>query len=377
MNLLIHDLSPEEWEKIASGYEGWNVVRGDGSARPCIGCFHCWTGGSGECIFRDGYHRMCALIHEADEMVISSRYTYGGFSSGVKSVFDRCIGYVLPEFETAYGEMHHQRRFPGDKPVTFIFRGTALSESDKEKAREYAAAVCRNLRGIVKDVIFEECPQEEKKETPARGAEKRSGILMINCSLRREGSNTGVFLKKLQECMEAPAETVSLSIGDIPDELIEAVRRAGTIILGAPLYVDGLPAYALKLLDALKATGAAAGCRLYALVNNGLYESKQNVNMIGVIKDFCAGNGIKYEGTAAIGAGELVGTLMRSGRLWPVRNAEQCIGRLAKAIDTGSELGEIYADPFLFPRALYIGIANTNWQRLKRKERKRGEGKKR
>ena len=366
MNLLMHDLSDTEWEKIAGNYKGWNVIQGTDSVRPCIGCFHCWISGSGECIFKDGYHRMYALIHEADEMVVMSRYTYGGFSSRVKGVFDRCIGYVLPEFETAYGEMHHQKRFPEDKPVTFIFRGAGLTEEQKEKARRYVSAVCRNLRGSVKDVIFEECVAEEDPKAVSNTESERSGIVMINCSLRGEGSNTGVFLKKLQEHMQSRAEILSLSPGKGMDSIAEAVSRAKTVVLGAPLYVDGLPASALRLFEELKASGAGHGCELYALVNNGLYESRQNVNMLGAIKDFCAENGIRYKGAAAIGAGELIGTLMRTGSLWPVRNAEQCLKRLAEDIEEGRDAGDNYADPFLFPRGLYIRIANANWQRLKK-----------
>ena len=150
-------------------------------------------------------------------------------------------------------------------------------------------------------------------------------------------------------------------------KIAEAVSRAKTVVLGAPLYVDGLPASALRLFKELKAAGAGFGCRLYALVNNGLYESSQNVNMLGAIKDFCMENGLIYRGCAAIGAGELVGTLMRSGDLWPVRNARQCLKKLANAIDEDADAGENYADPFFFPRGLYIRIANANWQSLKKK----------
>ena len=56
--------------------------------------------------------------------------------------------------------MHHQKRYAEDKPVTFVFRGSGLTEEDKEKARRYVAAVCRNLRGTVKEVIFDECDPE-------------------------------------------------------------------------------------------------------------------------------------------------------------------------------------------------------------------------
>ena len=372
MNLLIHDLAAAEWESIADKYKDWNVISDTGTIRPCIGCFRCWTGGTGACVFQDGYHRMCALIHEADEMVVMSKYTYGGFSSFVKSVFDRCIGYVLPEFETAYGEMHHQKRFPEDKPVTFIFRGTDLSEADKNKARKYVDAVCRNLRGSVKEVVFNESTREERSVAAPCEETERSGILMINCSLRGKGSNTGVFLRRLQSRLNAHADAAGLLLDKELNRIAEAISKAETVVFGAPLFVDGLPASALKLMEKVNALGSGDGCKLFAVVHNGLYESSQNVNMLSMIKDFCAENGFLYRGGTAIGASELVGTLMRSSgfSLWPARSAKRCLDRLAKAINEDARIDDIYADPFLFPRWLYIKIANSNWQRLKRKDRK-------
>ncbi len=367
MDLLIHDLDNREWNEVKDKYEGFNVIKGTDDMRPCIGCFHCWTGGSGECIFKDGFHRMCALIHEADEMVVMSRYTCGGFSSTVKGVFDRCIGYVLPEFEVAYGEMHHRKRFPEEKLVTFIFRGHELSEDDKEKAKSYAHALCRNLRGSVKDVIFEEWEGEERKVFSA--SPERSGILVVNTSLRGKRSNTGIFLEHILKSMDSEAEVKDLSINGDLEGLAEDIGRAKVVVFGAPLYVDGLPAYAVRLMEKIKEKGTGKGLKLYAVVNNGLYESRQNVNMLSMIKDFCKDIRAEYMGASAIGAGELVGTLMRSRDLWPTKNARLSLERLAKAIESGTKTEDMYADPYLFPRNLYISIANTNWQRLKKKDK--------
>ena len=369
MNLLIHDLTAEEWNQAADSFRTWTVISDAGTIRPCIGCFHCWTGGRGRCAFKDGYDNMCGLIHEADEMVVMSRYTYGGFSRFVKNVFDRSIGYVLPEFETAYGEMHHKRRFPEEKPVTFRFRGCHLSSEQKEKAAAYAAAVCRNLRGRVKDIFFDECdPAEESNALPGDPA-ARSGILFVDCSLRGQRSNTAVFLKKCKAELKAPAGLVSLSSCADMNKIARAIGRADTVVMGIPLYVDGLPASALQLMDQVKALGTGNRCKLYALVNNGLYESRQNVNLLRMIKEFCAANGLIYRGALAIGAGEVVGTLMRGHKrsLWPARNAQTGIARLAEAIRADGQTEDIYADPFLFPRWLYILIANINWQRLKKR----------
>ena len=87
-----------------------------------------------------------------------------------------------------------------------------------------------------------------------------------------------------------------------------------------------------------------------------------------MIRDFCAENDITYGGAAAIGAGEVIGILMRnsSRSLWPARYAKESLKRLAQAITATDEVEDLYVDPFLFPRWLYILIANVNWQRLKK-----------
>lgn len=154
--MIIHDLNEREWTAISEKYKGWEIISDNGTIKPCVGCFGCWLKDPGQCVMKDGYNRMGALIHKADEVVVVSRYTYGGFSSFVKNVFDRSIGWVLPFFEVYEGEMHHKKRYPEDKPFTFIFRGSFFTEDEKQKARTYVEAVCRNFRGRVVDVRFEE-----------------------------------------------------------------------------------------------------------------------------------------------------------------------------------------------------------------------------
>lgn len=365
MNLLIHDFPPSEREHIRNHDKDTVIISDSGTINPCIGCFHCWISGSGECAFKDGYHNMGKLIHEAEEVTIMSRYTYGGFSSFVKNVFDRSIGFVLPEFETAYGEMHHQKRYPEDKPVTFIFRGHDLGEEDREKARKYVAALCRNLRGRVKDVIFAEA-EEETDHSGHYAPKERAGMLMIDCSLRGEKANTRIFLNRLREFLMPSVQLMSLKEND-RQEITDAVSAAETVIIGVPLYVDGLPSQAIRLMDEIRSSGAGRDCRLYALVNNGLYESRQNENLLAMIRTWCRESGIEWRGALAIGAGEVMGILMRGRKryLWPVRNALKGMRELAEKIRADEETADIYADPYLFPRWLYILIANVNWQLVK------------
>ena len=130
MKLLIHDLSAAEWEQTADLYKGWTIVSDTGGIRPCTGCFRCWTSGSGECVFRDGYNNMCALIHEADEMTVMSRYTYGGFSSFVKmyltavsDMFFRNLRLPMERCTTRKGFRKINRSLSGSEAAAFLRKG--------------------------------------------------------------------------------------------------------------------------------------------------------------------------------------------------------------------------------------------------------------
>ena len=133
--------------KTAQAYSGWTVVSEQRQIHPCVGCFGCWNRTPGICVIKDGFENMGRLIHEAEEVTVISRYTYGGFSGFVKNVFDRCLGYVLPQFEIVGGETHHKKRYDEDKAFTFLFYGQALTEEEKAATERYVRAVCANFRG--------------------------------------------------------------------------------------------------------------------------------------------------------------------------------------------------------------------------------------
>ena len=211
MNIIIHDLSEEAWNDIRGDYAGWKVIAASGVARPCIGCFSCWNKDPGCCIIKDGYENMGYLIHHADEVVVLSRYTYGGFSGAVKNIFDRCLGYVLPQFEVINGETHHKKRYAEDKPFTFIFYGHNLSDEEKSTARRYVHAVCANFRAHVKAVIFQQ--NEVTSPTSVRKPDDNlsSGkITLLNGSMRNIKGNSAKLARSLRGRMSKDSEIVDL-----------------------------------------------------------------------------------------------------------------------------------------------------------------------
>ena len=363
MKLLIHDMSDEEWSKVSENYKGWEVISDNGTIKPCIGCFGCWVKEPGECVIKDGYEKMGALIHQAEEVTVISTYTYGGFDSFVKNVFDRSIGWVLPFFEIDHGEMHHKRRYPEDKPITFVFRGR-LDESDKTKAKTYVEAVCRNFHGIIKDIRFEECrikgvETDTNSEPVTVDPDK---VILLNCSLRTDNSNSKKFLDRLSDNIRGNAESINLSSYiNRYDELVGILAGAGRIVLGVPLYVDGIPSALLRVMEKLEHRMSSGTKHIYVVSNMGFYESAQLKNLMSMVKTWCEKCGYTYGGGVAIGAGEMIGSVITSTDKGPAKNAAEALNKLSTAIDEIKDIDDIYADAYRFPRALYMFAAGSGW----------------
>ena len=369
MNLVIHDLSEKEWNEISADYEGWKVVSDNGEIGPCIGCFCCWRKTPGECVIKDGYDNMGALIHHADEVVVISRYTYGGFSAFVKNVFDRCIGYVLPQFEVIKGETHHKRRYDEDKAFTFIFYGKDLNMEQKESARQYVEAVCANIRGHVEELEFWERGEEIAPPERTPKAEPGSRVI-LNGSMRNVKGNSAKFARKMKEQLKSNPEIIDLKNHmDDMTSLVRELEETETLVLCMPLYVDGLPAQVIRLMETFRREYRGGKARIYLLANMGLYESKQLKNLFEAVRQWCTEMDFEYCGGLGISAGELLGTLIGQKPFDKSSNkkAIEGIARLAKAINHEVKMKDIYAEPHHFPRWLYIAIANTNWNRLAKK----------
>ena len=369
MNLVIHDLSEKEWNKICADYEGWKVVSDNGPISPCIGCFCCWRKTPGECVIKDGYENMGALIHYADEVVVISRYTYGGFSAFVKNVFDRCIGYVLPQFEVIKGETHHKRRYDEDKAFTFIFYGHELNMEQKESARQYVEAVCANIRGHIEELEFWECGEEI--EIPERKPKAEPGsVVLLNGSMRNVKGNSAKFARELKKQLKFDPDIIDLKEHmDDMTSLVRELEETETLVLCMPLYVDGLPAQVIRLMETFRREYRGGKARIYLLANMGLYESKQLKNLFEAVRQWCTEMDFEYCGGLGISAGELLGTLIGQKPFDKSSNkkAIEGINRLAKAINHEIKMEDIFAEPHHFPRWLYIAIANTNWNRLAKK----------
>ena len=193
-------------------------------------------------------------------------------------------------------------------------------------------------------------------------------ILMLNCSYKASSSNTAYFLELLKnELGSKDAEIVSIRkvLKGGFEDFAARLEQAEAFVIGAPLYVDGLPAQAVKLLELLLECGDGrfAGKPVYAVSNLGFYEGQQICNLFDIVKNWCTRMGMTYGGGLAVGAGPMVSTL----KAMPLKTGlNKDIGRglelLADAIRRGGTMDNYYAKTRI-PRVVYQQAAHINFRK--------------
>lgn len=107
----------------------------------CTGCFGCWTRTPGECVLQDDAATVLRSYLGSDVVAYVTPVTFGGYSSQLKMMLDRCIPLLDPRFTIVGGEVHHllrYRRYPNT-----VVLGT-LPSPDAEAERLFASLVARN-----------------------------------------------------------------------------------------------------------------------------------------------------------------------------------------------------------------------------------------
>ncbi|MDO5520973.1 MAG: NAD(P)H-dependent oxidoreductase [bacterium] len=143
-------------------------------------------------------------------------------------------------------------------------------------------------------------------------------ITAIDGSPKPKDSNTGAFINAVIKQLEGNPiiHTYAVAKTVVNEEAMDEIMQSDILLLGFPLYVDGIPVNMLKQLIALEHAYRKrehADVIVYVIVNNGFYEGEQNVNAIEMVKHFCKRAGIRFGQGVGIGTGEMQGQMIRQG----------------------------------------------------------------
>lgn len=200
-------------------------------------------------------------------------------------------------------------------------------------------------------------------------------ILMLNCSYKVKSSNTEYFFELLKEELAgySDKECKTVSIRDVLkdiengslDAFVGELKQAKAFVIGAPLYVDGLPSQAVKLLELLldNYKGEIPKLPVYVVSNLGFYEAEQIKHLLSIVENWCDRMGMAYGGGLAVGAGPLVRALDNL----PVKKAVlkdtfKGIKRLALAIAKRKKMQNYYTKTVI-PRSVYLKAAHKSFDK--------------
>ena len=194
-------------------------------------------------------------------------------------------------------------------------------------------------------------------------------ISIVNGSQKKYESNTGIILDILKIKINNTHELsfFNCGINELTGGDYKKIICADAIILAFPLFVHSLPSNTLKFLIELeKIIKQEQACNLimYAIINNGFYEGKQNNIAFEILKNWCEHNAVKFGGGIGQGAGEMLGKM----KFIPVNtgffgNFADALRVMLKKLELRETFEVIYLSPY-FPRFLWKLLAERYWKKL-------------
>jgi multimeric flavodoxin WrbA len=163
--ILVHDLEQEDFQKQFPHLdENTLVLSKEKSITHCIGCFGCWIKTPGTCVLKDDFQNQGKNVSHAEELIVISKCTYGGFSPFVKNVVDRSIPSLLPFFSVRNKELHHTARAKHQLQLKIHFYENNISDDEKQTAINLVKANEINLIANKSEVHFYMSVSEIKGE---------------------------------------------------------------------------------------------------------------------------------------------------------------------------------------------------------------------
>jgi len=147
-------------------------------------------------------------------------------------------------------------------------------------------------------------------------------------------------------------------------ELVTKVSGADQVVFAAPLYVDSLPAPAIRGLERIAAarserTGEEKVPRFAVLINCGFVESQQNDTAVGICRAFAEAAGLEWFGELTMG----------SAGNGPKR-FHRALAEAGSALSSGFPIPpsarKLTRRPAM-PKLLYVIGGNVMWRRIAKK----------
>jgi len=188
-------------------------------------------------------------------------------------------------------------------------------------------------------------------------------ISVINGSPKAIKSNSEILGNYLSSLLKENEIKKYYSISfRLNDENKNEIYNSDVLIFLFPLHVDGIPSNLLKLLVKIEEEKIIKSeTKIYCIVNNGFYESKQNQLAILQIKNWCEKVKARWGQGIGVGAGELLPYLKKYplGQ-GPLKNLGKVLDEFSANIRTLKSDEDIYINPNWL-KSLYFFQGTISW----------------
>jgi len=198
-------------------------------------------------------------------------------------------------------------------------------------------------------------------------------VSLINGSQKHGESNSGIILNALNKLIKNDCEVKNyrLTMKLFPEETYNEIVSGDVVVFAFPLFYHSIPSTMLKMLMELEKILKERRTKeiiVYAIINNGLFEGKQNHIAFEMIQHWCERSGTTFGGGIGQGAGEMIGaTKSMPLRFSPFNNLARALKLLVSKILSKEPYGIVYLNPY-FPRFLWAFMAvHVSWHPLARK----------
>ena len=188
-------------------------------------------------------------------------------------------------------------------------------------------------------------------------------ISIINGSPKAIKSNSEILGNYLSSLLKENEIKKYYSISfRLNDENKNEIHNSDILIFLFPLHVDGIPSNLLKLLVKFEEEKVVKSeTKIYCIVNNGFYESKQNRLAILQIKNWCEKVKARWGQGIGVGAGELL-PYLKKYKLGqgPLKNLGNVLDEFSSNILTLKSDEDIYINPNWL-KSLYFFQGTISW----------------
>lgn len=153
------------------------------------------------------------------------------------------------------------------------------------------------------------------------------------------------------------------------EEILHLVGISDLVVLTFPLYIDSLPAPAIKTMEIInKHREEDAGTRqqkFIAISNSGFPEANQNLVALEICRCFAQRSGFEWAGGLALGMGPVIRRKPLNAVGGMVRNVKKALDVTALALSEGRIIPEEatkYMAKSILPRRLYMWMGNRRWK---------------